>query len=352
MKYQIVINLTNFSDKYSIDSINAIYSKYNQKNKLTSDENDILNKIFCYVLLIIKNNEEDSRRKFVGKTIVTKSNCIDNIIESFDLSIQTIEEIKSNNNYVFPNPAQGLGLGNNLFRLLTVFNYANKNRKKIIISTKEKFYGLCPLLETIFDKIAKAKIYPEIVHREKKEFDYEQLPCHDKNCCYMGYYQNVKYVEDIMSDFFDIISFSKPTSTIKSSFFIHVRLGDYMLATNLINNVGLLENNYYSRAYEYFKTMNYTTIYVISDEMDKAIDILKFLPIDKNIIPIYDEINSFNIMMSCELGGICSNSTFSWWGAYLNKYFNNFTAKQFIFPKKWDNRMETNDIYFSGSTII
>ena len=44
-----------------------------------------------------------------------------------------------------------------------------------------------------------------------------------------------------------------------------------------------------------------------------------------------DEYATLSAMMGCTLGGICANSTFSWWGAYLSRSLE----KLFIMPGTW-----------------
>ncbi len=56
---------------------------------------------------------------------------------------------------------------------------------------------------------------------------------------------------------------------------------------------------------------------------------------------------AFSIMSSCK-GGICANSTFSWWGSYLID-----REKIVILPKQWvNNGHENEDLYFEGSIIL
>jgi hypothetical protein len=44
-----------------------------------------------------------------------------------------------------------------------------------------------------------------------------------------------------------------------------------------------------------------------------------------------DESVTLFLMSLCRLGGICSNSTFSWWGGYLN----DSPEKRVYFPSEW-----------------
>jgi len=52
--------------------------------------------------------------------------------------------------------------------------------------------------------------------------------------------------------------------------------------------------------------------------------------------------------MSKAKGCICANSSFSWWGAYLNP------NRPIYFPDKWfnDSSMDTSGFYFKGSQKI
>jgi len=45
-----------------------------------------------------------------------------------------------------------------------------------------------------------------------------------------------------------------------------------------------------------------------------------------------DELETLYIMANCGYGGICSNSSFSWWGGFLNKYSSSY------FPNKLLNK--------------
>jgi hypothetical protein len=58
-------------------------------------------------------------------------------------------------------------------------------------------------------------------------------------------------------------------------------------------------------------------------------------------------VTSLALMASCTEGGICANSTFSWWGAYLNP------KRTLILPNKWFNSTSfySQGYYFPGVQI-
>jgi hypothetical protein len=53
------------------------------------------------------------------------------------------------------------------------------------------------------------------------------------------------------------------------------------------------------------------------------------------------------MMSLCEKGGICPNSSYSWWGGWLNKN----EEKIVIFPNKWFNNDWVCDIGFKKAYI-
>jgi hypothetical protein len=113
-----------------------------------------------------------------------------------------------------------------------------------------------------------------------------------------------------------------------------------------MHNIDL--NNYYQNCLKLLNLNKNTCILVFSNDINycKNMDILKNL----NIVFVEDEneINSLYLMSLCKLGGICGNSTFAWWGAYLNEN----EEKTVMFPDKWFNNNWTCDIYPKNSIIV
>lgn len=125
----------------------------------------------------------------------------------------------------------------------------------------------------------------------------------------------------------------------ETSVALHVRRGDYF-TKRYINIYGVCTEKYFENAINFFtEKFESFSLFIFSDDMDWVKKKMKF---SKKIKVIYIEnfeINSFwyIYLMSLCAHNIISNSTFSWWGAYLNKN----TTKIVLSPKKW--RLDTNE---------
>lgn len=104
---------------------------------------------------------------------------------------------------------------------------------------------------------------------------------------------------------------------------IHIRRKDYL---SLSEEYHLLDENYYKQAIDMFdKDIN---IVVFSDDIDWCQKNLNY----SNLFFINEGDSALNIhLMSLCKNNIISNSTFSFWGAYLNQNQN----KKVIAPIKW-----------------
>jgi hypothetical protein len=152
-----------------------------------------------------------------------------------------------------------------------------------------------------------------------------------------GYFQSYKYFhkyrEEILKDFtFKSYVPNKPIPKV-NMVSIHVRRGDYVAHPGFHT----LDVDYYIKALEeHFSDRDYTFL-VFSDDIEWCKQVFKegFIFME-NTAPIEDL-----FMMSGCVHHILSNSTFSWWGAYLSN-----DGGKVIAPNKWytDNR-SLNDLY-------
>jgi hypothetical protein len=108
---------------------------------------------------------------------------------------------------------------------------------------------------------------------------------------------------------------------------IHVRRGDYANHPN----IGILDISYYQKAVIYMtKYIENPIFYIFSNDIEWCKE--NFMFIDKKIIidKTNNEIEDMILMKNCN-HNIIANSSFSWWGAWLNNNDN----KIVIAPKKW-----------------
>ena len=132
-----------------------------------------------------------------------------------------------------------------------------------------------------------------------------------------GYFQSWKYFDqhrDLIKFFFEPKVETIPANHNKVA--VHIRRGDYIDLQHV--HVNLWEDGYYHKAFEFFgdKTFN-----IFSDDISWCIDTLpdEFPDLDFHFIDPYRDINDLFYLSSFK-NMIISNSSFSWWAAYLNKW--------------------------------
>lgn len=181
----------------------------------------------------------------------------------------------------------------------------------------------------------------------------------DNSICYFdGYWQSFKYFSEIrpllLKEFTLINDFNFDNQFIlnkiknSNSVSIHIRRGDYVKdkKNNKIYNVFGLE--YYEAAINYInKIVENPVFFVFSDDLDWVKSNLSILS------PYYVDVNSFEnpendlILMSSCKHNIIANSTFSWWGAWLNDN----ERKHVIAPKRWMSTIDCLDDLYPESWI-
>ena len=170
-----------------------------------------------------------------------------------------------------------------------------------------------------------------------------------------GYWQSEKYFENNKKNVFEDLRIIAPQSNknIKisenisktNSVSLHIRRGDYV--TNSAYNMkhGTCSLDYYKKSVDYLsKSLNKNfTIFAFSDDPEWVFKNLK-LPMDIQFIEHNSSKKNYEdlrLMSQCN-HNIIANSSFSWWGAWLNTNPN----KIIIAPSKWysDNKTKNIDI--------
>jgi len=167
---------------------------------------------------------------------------------------------------------------------------------------------------------------------------------------YFGYWQSEKYFLDIQTRVLESFSFQKDLSEKSHSILneikenesvaIHIRRGDYLEKENhkLYGNICTI--NYYEKALQIIQERLPNAIfYIFSDDPDwvkKSLSLEKMHMIDWN--KKEDSWQDLFLMSQCK-HNIIANSTFSWWGAWLNKN----PDKIVISPSKFINGSNCRD---------
>ncbi|OJI09297.1 MAG: alpha-1,2-fucosyltransferase [Candidatus Vogelbacteria bacterium CG10_big_fil_rev_8_21_14_0_10_49_38] len=168
-----------------------------------------------------------------------------------------------------------------------------------------------------------------------------------------GFWQSHKYIEDVrenlLTDFTpkeslekkypDLIAQIKNTNSVG----IHLRRGDYATNSRVLREFGVCSIAYYQRAIKLLaEKIDQPNLFIISDDINW---VKENLPTDHPTVYVselgtkdYEEL----LIMSQGKHNIIANSTFSWWGAWLN----NNPDKIVIAPEPWfnNNSIKIDDI--------
>lgn len=227
--------------------------------------------------------------------------------------------------------------------LLKKYPLHNGYELESIFNIKPKIASNTQLYKTknslIFKVLRKLKLYNAIIIQDGIGFKQEYLM--PKNNTYLiGYWQSEKYfiqhAKQIHKDF-AFPSLDPENESIAqmilstNSVSIHVRMGDYVNHP-LHGNICTLE--YYQQAISIIKQkINNPMFFIFSNDIEWC---KQNLNIDNGIYITgnngVDSYKDMQLMSLCK-HNIIANSSFSWWGAWLN----NNSSKIVIAPSKWFN---------------
>jgi hypothetical protein len=259
------------------------------------------------------------------------------------------------------------GVGNISFIVATAYAVALDNHDEAVFSNtlssitrrkNEKWW-----FQTFFRKIKCGQPANKLIQWKEKNFNYSPIRYLHPGLRLHGYYQSPKYFnhrrQEILELFKDYKNDINNSLELKLDLLpgkkiaLHIRRTDYI---KLQHTHTVLPMSYYQNAVKTIKEKlgkEYEQyIYLVfSDDIEwcKKQQFLKQLP-DVHFISDSDpltkgpvEIFQLYLMSMCE-HNIIANSSFSWWGAYLNENPNQIV----IAPKKWFNQggpKNWNDIY-------
>jgi hypothetical protein len=257
--------------------------------------------------------------------------------------------------------------GNQLFQIAATIGYAQRTGKTYVfpkwegLMSKEYYtkYLKHPIPETSMDECY--KITRSGNFYEEKEFNYNEIPLYKSSVDLFGYFQSEKYFKhcsDLISKTFTPNNSMKNLNVLdyRNSICIQLRFYDnkrpyniqslkldpeYSFYYNVDENL-----EFYKKAINYFgKNKNY---YIVTNNPDKAENMFDSYD-NFYILKNYTYLEQFFIQTRCE-HNIISNSSFGWWGAWLNPN----PSKVVFAPRNWfkDPKMKTDDLYPKEWMII
>jgi len=182
------------------------------------------------------------------------------------------------------------------------------------------------------------------------QFDYDQVTRED-NVFYDGYWQNEKYFMSIRDKVIEAFTFAgfldeKNVSLaaklkIKRAVSCHIRRGDYLKDPIMC----VCSSNYYAKAITCINSEVSPEMYCIfSDDIPWCKEnIMGLIGNDKEVVFVdwnkgKESYRDIQLMSLCHYN-IIANSSFSWWGAWLN----NNKDKVVLAPEIWMNKIMVNN---------
>jgi len=168
------------------------------------------------------------------------------------------------------------------------------------------------------------------------------------NVAIEGYFQSYKYFDEFKHDIINDFTFKSNIldkcqnfiSQYSNPVAIHIRRGDY------VNHPGFwnITPEYIQNALNYFSDDEYTFL-IFSDDIGWCKQIF---PEGVIFVEGNNQFEDLCLMSLCD-HNIISNSSYSWWGAYLNQNLN----KKIIAPSNWfTDPKPLNDLYPNNWIVI
>jgi FkbM family methyltransferase len=261
--------------------------------------------------------------------------------ENYIRSIKPYSVI-SDNTQKYISPRMLGRLGNQMFQIASAYSFAIDNNSCLKVSIKNGVYE--SLKGEIGDPMNyKNNIYSKIDFIDEPKncdiwkensFNYKPISYKFANNLYLeGHFQSEKYFSHNRESILKLFSANEEIKDYilqkygdllsQNTVSLHIRRGDYLLSQN---NHPICDIEYYDNAISQFN--NNEVFLIFSDDLDYV----KKTFIKKKYIIIENEKDYIDMyMMSMCKNNIIANSSFSWWGAWLNNNLN----KKVIAPKKW-----------------
>jgi len=229
-----------------------------------------------------------------------------------------------------PGPANS-GLGNQLFCIAVALAYARKHGKIASFPqiTEDLHYN--KYNKIFYHNLIKEPIDIFNHHYTEPSFSFKEIPHFTGNVSLNGYFQSEMYFKECRQEILDIFNIEKIQEIFKKKYDIqddvcslHIRRGDYLSLSQHHFN---LTTDYYKQSID--RLGREREYLIFSDDIEwckKEFNFLKNVSFSEGRQDWQDI-----ILMSLCSDNVIANSSFSWWGAWLNNTKN----KMVIAPNNW-----------------
>ena len=262
------------------------------------------------------------------------------------------------------------GLGNQLFQIFTAIAFALRENHEFTfcyykkIGNRETYWDsfLCDL-----KKYTNTIISQNVNTIKEIEFSYNELPKLVSNNVYLnGYFQSHKYFQEYSKEILEKIGFQNKLNKMKTIFYtfidnlnptisIHFRIGDYI---NLPKHYHILKYEYYFKALTHLiyqlNNVHLNVLYFCQEEDVEKVNII-INQLKENLsnisfiqCPFHFKDWEQLLFMSCCNHNIIANSTFSWWGAYLNQNKNKIVCYPSLWFEEKNQHLDTKDLFLEN----
>jgi hypothetical protein len=240
------------------------------------------------------------------------------------------------------------GLGNQLFQIFTTISYSIKSDKPVkFLDVETLGGGEQTTLRYTYWKNFLSKLKPFLIEQlpstnivREKGYIFKRIPIDELtngDIMLYGYFQSYKYFKDNYEDIYKLIGVENMKNTLvekvclsndylNSTISMHFRLGDYKktqdyhpLATYTFyeNSLKNIQNKNPTQQFHVLYFCENEDHNQVLESIDKLIEKYPKYQFSRGESTLQDWEQM--LLMSCCRHNIIANSSFSWWGAFLNR---------------------------------
>jgi len=285
------------------------------------------------------------------------------------------------------------GLGNQLFQIFTTISYAIKHQQLFKFEYSDILTMTLPSTPNYWNSFL-IKLKPFTFSKNHNVSTQTNVVIEESDCCYsellwsdlyaescvklIGYFQSYKYFSIFFDKICKMIDLENQKMHIISKYghFFESENCEFEKYISIHFRFDHINKKYYEKALLYTmaetEKKDWKILYFCEEksnkEVEETIEYLKKRCSKCEFVKVPHSISDWEqmLLMSCCMHNIIANSTFSWWGAYLNNHPNKIVC----YPNKWletsmltrqnlrinnhghDNHHDNNDLFPSSWTMI